>query len=242
MNFKRIFALLLSFALVFSMSGIDRAVLAQESTTSEQVVTAPADTTPQHLQTTEQAPNEEAQSNPDVDESALFVEGEEEPPAEVSVESVTIQPESLSLLTGETGTLNASVSPAEAEQSVTWSSTNTDVATVDATSGLVTAVAAGTATITATSTEDTTKTASITVTVQDPVVLVTGISFEQSEYTKYYGEGGFTLTPTVSPANATNKSLTWTNSNGASVTMYSTGTGDKATLYGVAFPVKPPSP
>jgi uncharacterized protein (TIGR02145 family) len=50
---------------------------------------------------------------------------------------------------GETETLTATAQPANAYREVTWSSNNTDVATVDA-NGTVTAIALGTATITAT--------------------------------------------------------------------------------------------
>ena len=63
-------------------------------------------------------------------------------------------------------TVGATVLPANAtDKSYTWSSNNTDAATVDA-SGVVTAVAAGMATITATSASDNTKKASCTVTVK----------------------------------------------------------------------------
>ncbi|MBQ6569273.1 MAG: Ig domain-containing protein, partial [Clostridia bacterium] len=61
-------------------------------------------------------------------------------------------------------TLTASVTPAVYDRSVTWSSSNTSVATVSS-SGVVTGVGEGTATITATSKYDTTKTATKTITV-----------------------------------------------------------------------------
>ena len=50
---------------------------------------------------------------------------------------------------GETTTLNATITPANAVETITWSSSDEDVATVDE-NGEVTAVGAGTATITAT--------------------------------------------------------------------------------------------
>ncbi|MNJ79162.1 Bacterial Ig-like domain (group 2) [compost metagenome] len=66
---------------------------------------------------------------------------------------------------GATTNLAATVAPAGATQTVTWSSSDASKATVSA-SGVVTGVAVGTATITATSTMDGTKkgTAAITVT------------------------------------------------------------------------------
>ena len=63
-------------------------------------------------------------------------------------------------------TLTAAVLPTDAVQTVTWTSSNADIATVA--DGVVTIVGAGTTTITATSTADTTKSDSITLTVSQP--------------------------------------------------------------------------
>ena len=82
-------------------------------------------------------------------------------PASDSVTSVTLDRTALSLTPGGTATLTATVDAAN--KTVTWTSSNTGVATVDA-SGVVTAVAAGTATITV-KTNDGDKTATCTVTV-----------------------------------------------------------------------------
>lgn len=82
----------------------------------------------------------------------------------VPVTGVTVSPASLSLTVGQTGQLTATVQPADAtNKNVSWSSSNTSVATVN-NSGLVTAVAAGSATITVT-TQDGGKTATCAVTV-----------------------------------------------------------------------------
>lgn len=68
---------------------------------------------------------------------------------DVPVESVTLNHTELSMVTGETVTLVASVSPITAtDKTVVWESNNPEVATVE--DGVVTAVAAGNATITAT--------------------------------------------------------------------------------------------
>ena len=85
-------------------------------------------------------------------------------PAVIPVESVSLDKTADTLVVGDTVTLSATVLPDNAKnKSVSWSSDNTDVATVDA-SGKVTAVAFGTATITVT-TVDGTKTATCTFTV-----------------------------------------------------------------------------
>lgn len=91
-------------------------------------------------------------------------------PSAVAVTGVTVSPTSATLNVSATQQLTATVIPSNAtNKTVTWSSTNSGVATVSS-SGLVTAVGAGTATITAT-TQDGNKiaTSSITVTaVQAP--------------------------------------------------------------------------
>lgn len=79
------------------------------------------------------------------------------------VTSVTLNKDTLNLEVGKTGKLSATVRPdSAADKSITWSSSNTDVASVIS-NGTVTAKKAGTAVITATATNG--KSASCTVTV-----------------------------------------------------------------------------
>ena len=67
-----------------------------------------------------------------------------------AVSSITLSSTSLALTTGNTATLSANVLPSDAtDQTVSWLSSNTKVATVN--NGVVTGIGAGTATITATS-------------------------------------------------------------------------------------------
>ena len=66
----------------------------------------------------------------------------------VNVTSITLSPSSASLTVGDTQQLTATISPSNAtNKDVTWSSSNTDVATVNS-SGFVTANSVGSATIT----------------------------------------------------------------------------------------------
>lgn len=82
----------------------------------------------------------------------------------VPVTGVSVSPTSVSITAGGTSQLTMTIAPSNAiNQNVTWSSSNTAVATVS-TSGLVTAVSSGTATITVT-TQDGNKTATCAVTV-----------------------------------------------------------------------------
>ena len=88
--------------------------------------------------------------------------------APVPVTGVSLNKDSLALGVGDSETLTATVAPANAaNQNVTWASSDTSVATVDA-AGKVTAVGAGTATITVT-TVDGGKTAACTVTVRPDI-------------------------------------------------------------------------
>ena len=90
----------------------------------------------------------------------------------VSATGISLSQTTAVLAVGGELTLNATVSPDNAtDKSVTWSSNNTGVATVDA-NGNVTAMAAGTAGITATSNSDGNVTATCTVVV--PAVLSVG--------------------------------------------------------------------
>ncbi|MBF4693632.1 S-layer homology domain-containing protein [Fusibacter ferrireducens] len=85
----------------------------------------------------------------------------------VNVTGVVLSTTSMALTVGgSTGTITATVTPTNAtNKSVTWSSSNTGVATVS--NGVVTAVAAGTANIKATSVANTTFSAICVVTVKD---------------------------------------------------------------------------
>jgi uncharacterized protein YjdB len=140
----------------------------------------------------------------------------------ISVTGVTLNKTAMSLEVGETGTLTATVLPDNAtNKAVTWTSSNTTVATVSA-DGKVTAKAAGTATITV-KTADGNKTATCTVTVNPATVSVTGVFLNFANKTITVGES-FTLTATVLPDNATNKAVTWTSSDESVATVSADGT------------------
>ena len=104
------------------------------------------------------------------------------------------------------------------------------MATVDA-NGNVTAVGVGTATITATDTnssDDTSDDLTATCEVKVLNIDVTSVTLSQNETTLFTG-GTITLTPTVLPANAMNKTVTWTTSDATVATVSSAGvvTGHK---------------
>ena len=137
----------------------------------------------------------------------------------VAVESITLDKSSLELNEGETATLVATVKPDKAtNKTVTWSSSRTSVATVDA-NGKVTAVAEGTATITAKAGD---KTATCSVTVKKNTVAVESVTLDKSSLELTEGETA-TLTATVKPDNATNKTVTWTSSSSSIATVDQNG-------------------
>ncbi|MDR0490233.1 MAG: Ig-like domain-containing protein, partial [Oscillospiraceae bacterium] len=67
----------------------------------------------------------------------------------VNATGVTVTPKSASIIVGMTQTLVATMTPANATDTIRWSSSNPDVATVDEETGIVTGVGGGVATITA---------------------------------------------------------------------------------------------
>ena len=133
-----------------------------------------------------------------------YVDGEPTDP--VSVMGVTLNRNTLTLEVGEDITLIASVEPSNAtDRSISWSSDDEDIAVVDQT-GKVLGVSEGSATITVTTT-DGGKTATCEVTVE--VVDVTGVTLDQNTLAMDVGDADVTLTATVAPTNATDKSVSW---------------------------------
>ena len=136
----------------------------------------------------------------------------------VAVTGVSVAPTTLSLVRGAVGTLTATVTPAQATNpAVTWSSSNPTIASVS-NSGVVTGVGAGTATIRAT-TVDGGFVASSTITV---TVAVTGVTVAPSSVSLTTG-GTTALTATVLPADASNRSLSWSSSNAAVASVSTSG-------------------
>jgi uncharacterized protein YjdB len=105
-------------------------------------------------------------------------------------------------------------------KNISWSSSNSAVATVSS-SGLVTGVSAGSATITITAV-DSGKTITFPIIVSPPYVPPTGVFLDKTSLSLYVG-GTQKLTATVEPSNATNKEVTWKSSDVSIATVSSTG-------------------
>ena len=120
---------------------------------------------------------------------------------EIVGESIELDKTTLTLENGKKGTLKATItSGSTTDNSITWSSTNTAVATVDS-EGNVTAKKAG------------------TVTVEEPVA---GIKLNKTTITMD-NKRATILGVTITPTNATNKTVTWSSSNTSIATVEKNG-------------------
>ena len=124
------------------------------------------------------------------------------------VTGITINPSgSLTKNIGQNFTITATVSPSDANnKSITWSSSNSGIATVDS-SGDVRCVSAGTTTITATTADGSGKSASLSLTVRDPL---TSLTLDKIQTTLLYGGATTTVTANTTPSDYDANNLTWT--------------------------------
>ena len=124
----------------------------------------------------------------------------------VDVVSINI-PASLSLNLGDTYTYSPIINHPNATTTLTWTSSNTSVATVDE-NGNMSTVGVGNTTISCIAHNGVSAQCEVTV---NPV-MASGISLNQTESEMTVGEE-LQLTATISPENATGKTVTWTSSN-----------------------------
>lgn len=141
--------------------------------------------------------------------AALLIAACVKPQTEIAVESVSVTPTSMELTVGDTHSITATVSPSDAtNKAISWKSSDSGIASVA--DGKVTAVAPGNATITVTTT-DGGKTATCAVKVNAKPVPVSSVSLSEKELKLVVGDKA-TLTATVLPEDATDKSYTWSSS------------------------------
>ena len=131
---------------------------------------------------------------------------EPEPPVEtIEVESVEVAPTTIELAIGEEEQLTANVLPVDAQYTLEWISTNDDVVTV--VDGVVKGIAPGTAIVMAKAGD---KTGSCTVSVVGVPVESVTLDYHTLELEE---RAAFTLSATVLPEDADNKSIMWSSSN-----------------------------
>ena len=145
----------------------------------------------------------------DTSNQTLTVELEEAEPEDVLPTEINLSKTSETVEKGETVQLTATVMPENAtDKTVTWSSLNSTVASVDQ-NGLVTAKAKGSTTITAATVNGLTTNFVITV---NETILPISIELNKVSQTVEKGET-VQLTATVMPENATDKTVTWSSLN-----------------------------
>ena len=134
----------------------------------------------------------------------------------IEVSSVELDKTSIRINVGNMETLVATVKPDNAtDKTVTWTSSDNATVTVDE-AGKITGIKEGTATITAKASN---KTAECKVSVCIPV---SSVELDKAELALKPGETT-TLTATVKPDNATNKTVTWSSSDSGIASVDETG-------------------
>ena len=146
------------------------------------------------------------------------------------VASLTLTEQSLSVIKGQVIDLSkyVKIAPADAyDKSVTWASRDASVVSVSGSTA--TAVGVGTATLTVTSNDNRQATSTLTVTVTSSVE---GITVANPSQVKYIGEA-FDLSYTITPADASDKTVTWTSSDESVVSVTRMDAGYAAIAKGV---------
>lgn len=138
------------------------------------------------------------------------------------VTSITLDRYTLDLLVGDYYTLIATVLPEDAtDKTVTWNSSDPNIATVDS-DGKVKAIAEGEVNITATN-FDVSATCKVTVTIPEPPIIpATGISLNKTSAELEVGQS-ITLLATVTPEDATDKTIIWSSSDPTIATVDANG-------------------
>ena len=126
------------------------------------------------------------------------------------VKTLTITPETLDLHVGYSQQLTATITPEDAyTKTLQWMTSNSNVATVNS-NGVVTGRGVGTATITAITTDGSNLSATCAVSVT--TVPVESVTLNRTELEMNEGSS-YTLSATVLPSDAYDRSLTWTSTN-----------------------------
>ena len=148
----------------------------------------------------------------------------------VELTGITLTPSTLSLTAGQSATVTPTFVPSNTTQtSITWTSSNTSVATVS--DGLVTALAQGSATITCKSADNSAISATVSVSVANAQSTdITGLLISESTKTVEQGQTA-TLSVSYVPSTTTQKGVTWSSDNTAVATVV--GNGDSCTVTAV---------
>ena len=139
-------------------------------------------------------------------------------PKLVRASAIELSESEKTVFVGDTFTITATVKPEDAfNRTVTWSSSDPSIATVNE-NGTVTAIAKGEAIITAESADGVKAECKVTVEKK-----VAAIELSESEKTVFVGDT-FTITATVKPEDAFNRTVTWSSSDPSIATVNENGT------------------
>lgn len=133
----------------------------------------------------------------------------EETTEEIPCTGLTLEPDILSFSGSGQQTIIATALPADTTDSVTWLSSDKNVATVS--NGIVTAVGNGDCTITATCGSQSAS-CSVNVSGISTVVSVTGVTLDKATASVDTGSTVM-LTATIEPSNASNQNISWSSDN-----------------------------
>ncbi len=140
---------------------------------------------------------------------------------EIGLGTITIDKKELTVMVGDKETIKATITPNDAtNKKISWSSSNTDVATVNV-KGEVLGIKEGEAVISVT-TDDGRKTASCKVIVTTKIYYVASITLNAETLTMYEDEN-LILEANILPENASNKNIIWTSDNEAVATVNESG-------------------
>ncbi len=130
---------------------------------------------------------------------------------DIFIDGVSVKGSTVNMNPGDTKTFAFSVAPSDAEQAVTFESLDTSVVTIS-NDGVITARGVGTTSILAIASTGSNIKATVTISVENPIVEVTDITLAAPESAIDIG-GTTTVTATVAPDDATDKTVTWASSN-----------------------------
>ncbi len=130
----------------------------------------------------------------------------------VAVTGIEITNSISSINVGDTLTLSAKITPSNAsDKSVKWKSSDTSIATISS-NGTIKGIKSGSVKITATSSSNSKVSAYKNIIVRKKEVKITSITLNASDITINKGST-YKLVATITPSNATNKTITWRSTN-----------------------------
>lgn len=139
---------------------------------------------------------------------------------EVPVTAINLSQSALNLGTGDNHTLSYTLTPSNTTQTeLSWSVSPSGIVSID--NGVINALTSGTCTITCSSVDNPNVSATCSVTVEARAIKITNISLSNNELAIDNGSS-VTLTATITPSDATNKTITWS-ANNSNVTLIPNG-------------------